>query len=167
VTRHGSRLRRLYTEHDLLASECLRAGVWTGLDGPGLAACLSALVHESRREDGPAPRLPSGRVGDALEKTMRVWSDLQALESTYRLSTLREPDPSLAWAMQRWARGHNLDTVLRDTDLAAGDFVRRCKQLVDLLGQVADATDDPAVRRSAQQAVDGVLRGVVAHTSLS
>src|SRR5215213_6425525 len=161
VTRHGSRLRRLYTEHDLLASECLRAGVWTGLDGPGLAACLSALVHESRRDDGPPPRLPSGRLGQALEQTMRVWSDLQALESTYRLSTLREPDPGLAWAMQRWARGHNLDTVLRDTDLAAGDFVRRCKQLVDLLGQVADAADDPGVRRSAQQAVDGVLRGVV------
>src|SRR3954470_11855996 len=163
VTRHGSRLRRLYTEHDLLASECLRAGVWKVRDGPGLAALLSPLLHESRREDGPPPRLPSGRVGEALEATARVWSDLQALEARYRLSTLREPDPGLAWAMQRWARGHSLDTVLRDTDLAAGDFVRRCKQLVDLLGQVADAADDVGVRRAAQQAVDGVLRGVVAH----
>src|SRR4051795_4439321 len=167
VTRHGSRLRRLYTEHDLLASECLRAGVWKGLDGPGLAAVLSALVHESRREDGPPPRLPSGRVGEALEATARVWSDLQALEARYRLSTLREPDPGLAWAMQRWARGHSLDTVLPATALAAGDFVRRCKQLVDRLGQVADAADDLGVRRAAQQAVDGVLRGVVAHSSLN
>jgi ATP-dependent RNA helicase HelY len=167
VTRHGARLRRLYTEHDLLASECLRAGVWSGLDGPALAACLSALVHESRREDGPPARLPSGRLGEALEATVRVYSDLQGLEAEHRLSTLREPDLGLAWAMQRWARGHSLDTVLRDTDLAAGDFVRRCKQLVDLLGQVALATDDPSVRRAAEQAVDGVLRGVVAHSALA
>ena len=66
VTRHGARLRRLYTEHDLLASECLREGVWAGLDGPALAACLSALVHESRREEGPPPRLPSPFLPSAL-----------------------------------------------------------------------------------------------------
>ena len=29
--------------------------------------------------------------------------------------------------------------MLRDVDLAAGDFVRWCKQLADLLGQIADA----------------------------
>jgi hypothetical protein len=38
---------------------------------------------------------------------------------------------------------------------------------VDLLGQVALATDDPAIRRAADQAVDGVLRGVVAHSALA
>lgn len=69
--------------------------------------------------------------------------------------------------MQRWARGQGLDAVLRDGDLAAGDFVRRCKQLVDLLDQVAGAADDPAVRRAARQAIDGVLRGVVAHSAVA
>ena len=55
-----------------------------------------------------------------------------------------------------------LETVLRDTDLAAGDFVRRCKQLVDLLDQIADAAPEPELRSTARRAVDAVLRGVVA-----
>jgi ATP-dependent RNA helicase HelY len=64
--------------------------------------------------------------------------------------------------MHRWASGRDLDQVLRGSDLTAGDFVRRCKQVVDLLGQVADAADDAEVRRTARKAMDAILRGVVA-----
>ena len=167
VTRDGQRLRRLYTELDLLTAECLRAGVWNGLDGAGLAACLSALVHESRRDDAPAPRLPSGLVGQALERTLVLWAELEDREGQHRLSTQRQPDIGLAAAMHRWARGEGLDAVLRDTDLAAGDFVRRCKQLVDLLGQVAEASDDPALQRAAHDGVTLVLRGVVAQSPVA
>jgi ATP-dependent RNA helicase HelY len=167
VTASGERLRHLYTELDLLTAECLRAGVWRGLDGPGLAACLSTLVHESRRDDALDSRVPGGAVGAALDDTLRLWAELEELEEQHGLSTLRQPDPGLAWSMQRWARGQGLDAVLRDGDLAAGDFVRRCKQLVDLLDQVAGAADDTAVRKAARQAIDGVLRGVVAHSAVA
>ncbi len=164
VTPDGERLRRIYSEHDLLVAECLRGGVWRGLDGPGLAAVLSALVHETRRDDAGPPHLPGGSVGRALEETGREWARLEVVEREHRLATLREPDPGLASAMARWASGQSLDTVLRDSDLAAGDFVRRCKQLVDLLGQVLAAADDTQGRAAARQAIDGVLRGVVAHS---
>jgi len=46
--------------------------------------------------------------------------------------------------------------------MAAGDFVRRCKQIVDLLDQVGKAAGDAVLRRTARTAVDSVLRGVVA-----
>jgi ATP-dependent RNA helicase HelY len=167
VTPAGERLRRLYTELDLLTAECLQAGIWRGLDGPGLAACLSALVHESRRDDSLDPTLPAGAVGLALDETLRLWGELEEIEAEHGLSTLRRPDVGLARPMQRWAQGQSLDAVLRDGDLAAGDFVRRCKQLVDLLDQVAGATDDMAVRRAARRGIDGVLRGVVAHSAVS
>jgi ATP-dependent RNA helicase HelY len=166
VTAAGTRLRRLYTELDLLTAECLRNGVWRGLDGPGLAACLSALVHEPRRDDAH-PRVPGGTVGAALDETLRLWAELEEVEAEHGVSTLRRPDTGLAWPMQRWARGQSLEAVLRDGDLAAGDFVRRCKQLVDLLDQVAGAADDVRVRRAARQAIDGVLRGVVAHSAVT
>ena len=39
--------------------------------------------------------------------------------------------------------GQRLDVVLRDQDLAAGDFVRRCKMVVDLLGQISSAAESP------------------------
>jgi ATP-dependent RNA helicase HelY len=162
VTPQGQRLRRLYTELDLLAAECLRTGVWDDLDGPGLASVLSALVHESRREEqGMAPRVPGGPVEQALQEMVRTWAGLEDRERGHRLPVSGEPDPGLAWAMHRWARGQSLEAVLRDSDLAAGDFVRRCKQLVDLLGQVAEASSG-SVRRAAQDAIERVRRGVVA-----
>jgi ATP-dependent RNA helicase HelY len=167
VTPAGERLRHLYTELDLLTAECLRTGAWRGLDGPGLAACLSALVHESRRDDGLEPQVPGGAVGAALDDTLRLWAELEEIEAEHRVSTLRRPDTGLARPVQRWARGQSLDAVLREGDLAAGDFVRRCKQLVDLLDQVAGAADDTVVRRAARQAIDGVLRGVVAHSAVA
>ncbi|MBC7310206.1 MAG: hypothetical protein H5T81_09310, partial [Tetrasphaera sp.] len=42
------------------------------------------------------------------------------------------------------------------------DFVRRCKQLVDLLDQIADAAPTPQLRATARKAVGAVMRGVVA-----
>jgi ATP-dependent RNA helicase HelY len=162
VTAEGQRLRRLYTELDLLTAECLREGVLNGLDGPGLAAVLSSLIHESRRDDQDlAPRVPGGAVEDALRRMVRIWAGLEDRERDHRLPISGEPDAGLAWAMHRWARGQSLEAVLRDGDLAAGDFVRRCKQLVDLLGQVADAASGD-VRASARDAIERVRRGVVA-----
>ncbi len=162
VTPEGQRLRRLYTELDLLAAECLRHRVWDGLDGPSLAAVLSALIHESRRDDREvAPRLPGGPVEGALQEMVRIWAALEDRERDHRLPISGEPDAGLAWAMHRWARGQSLEAVLRDSDLAAGDFVRRCKQLIDLLGQVSDASTG-SVRAAAQDAIERVRRGVVA-----
>ena len=51
----GGALRRLYTEKDLLAAECLRHGVWRRLDPAGLAAAVSMLVHEPRRTRARSP----------------------------------------------------------------------------------------------------------------
>ena len=53
-------------------------------------------------------------------------------------------------------------TPLEASELTAGDFVRRCKQIIDLLDQLADLDGYPAVSASAKRAVDLLLRGVVA-----
>jgi len=172
VTEQGARLGRLYGELDLLTAECIRHQVWDGLPAAELAACVSALVYESRqREEVGPPRLPGGRVRPALEQTVRLWSDLDALESEHHLDFLREPDLGFAWAAYRWASGHRLEAVLADSDLTAGDFVRWTKQLMDLLGQIADAAEtaeqDSGVRRTARAAVDALRRGVVAYSSVT
>ena len=55
--------------------------------------------------------------------------------------------------------------------MTAGDFVRWCKQLVDLLGQVATgrrglSPHGAELRRTTRKAVDAVRRGVVAYQSV-
>ena len=87
---------------------------------------------------------------------------LEELEGAHALQQTGEPDGGLAWAVHRWASGRRLDEVLSGSELTAGDFVRRCKQVVDLLDQVADAAPEPHLRGVARTAVDKVMRGVVA-----
>ena len=141
VTPDGQRLGRLYTELDLLAAECLRRGLWDDLSPAELAACVSALSFESRQaDDVQPPRLPKGRVPEALAATVRTWGELDQLEKDNDLSFLREPDLGFAWAAYRWARGARLESVLDESpDLTPGDFVRSVKQLIDLLDQIASA----------------------------
>jgi ATP-dependent RNA helicase HelY len=163
VTALGQTLRRLYTEKDLLAAECLRRGMWRRLDPAGLAACVSALVYEPRGEDtDPAPPMPTDDVADAITGMADLWAALEDRERGAALPSSSAPDAGMAWMVHRWASGQRLEAVLRGQDVAAGDFVRRCKQVVDLLGQIADAAPEPELRRTARRAVDAVLRGVVA-----
>jgi ATP-dependent RNA helicase HelY len=169
VTAEGRRLGRLYTELDLLTAECLRAGLWDRLTPPELAACVSALVFESRQSDDAGPaRLPGGGAREALAEMTRLWAHLDSVETDHHLDFLREPDLGFAWAAHRWASGARLDAVLGEADLQAGDFVRWIKQLVDLLGQVAEAAPEGSpVRATARKALDAVRRGVVAYSSVS
>ncbi len=168
VTSYGQVLMRIYTEMDLVAAECLRAGLWDTLTPPDLAAALSVLVYESRRpDDASAPRPPRGPVREVIGEMIRVWGDLDRLEKENHVDFLREPDLGLAWAAQRWAEGGNLDEVLTETDLAAGDFVRWMKQLLDLTGQVADAAGPGALRDTARATLDALKRGVVSYSSVT
>lgn len=173
VTDDGRRLARLYGELDLLASECLRDGVWEGLPPAELAGCVSALVYEARSsDDALPPRLPGGRAKQALAEMVRIWGRLDALEEEHRITAAegvgqREPDLGFAWAAYRWADGHGLDEVLRDADMPAGDFVRWCKQVIDVLGQLsAAAPDGGTVGKNARRAIEEMRRGVVAYTSV-
>ena len=168
VTERGQRLMRLYSDVDLLAAEALRHGLWDDLSPAGLAAALSALVYEARRSDDVrAPRVPGGGVKQALDQTQRLWADLDTLERQNRLDFLRPPDVGMSWIAYRWAEGDDLDDLLGDSDMSAGDFVRRMKQLLDLVGQVADAAGDTPLRTTARDAVRAMRRGVVAYSGLA
>ncbi len=168
VTDRGRHLMRIYTDMDLVAAESLRHGLWDDLSASELASVLSVLVFEARRaDDSSVPRLPGGRVKDVIGEMVRLWGDLDALEREHKLDFLREPDLGFAWAAYRWAEGDDLDDVLGGTSLAAGDFVRWMKQLLDLTGQVADAAGDSPLRGVARQAVHRLKRGIVAYSSLT
>ncbi|QBX57073.1 DEAD/DEAH box helicase [Nocardioides seonyuensis] len=168
VTDRGRHLRRIYTDMDLVAAEAMREGLFDDLTPSELAAVLSALVFEARRaDDASSPKLPGQRVRDVLGELVRLWGHLDALERQHKLDFLREPDVGFVWAAWRWAEGDELDDVLMVTGLAAGDFVRWMKQLLDLAGQVADAAADAPLRKNARETVKLLKRGVVAYSVLA
>ncbi len=168
VTTDGRRLSRLYSELDLVAAECLRLGVWDELAADELAACLSALVHESRSSDqAPEPRLPRGRVPDVVAAMQSTWAELDRMEREHRVTYLRRPDFGFAWAAFRWAHGASLDEVLGDAQVTAGDFVRTMRQLLDVIDQVADAAGASPVRVTARAASKLLRHGVIDYSSLA
>ncbi|MFC5994697.1 DEAD/DEAH box helicase [Pseudonocardia hispaniensis] len=168
VTEHGQRLARIWGESELLAAECLRHGVWEGLEPAELAAVVSSLVYESRRDNGPMPRVPSGPVSEALTDTLRIWADLEADERRHRIDRTRQPDLGFAWPIHRWARGESLAQVLAAAEqngheLSAGDFVRWCRQVLDLLDQLVGVVGKSTpLGRAATKAAGAIRRGVVA-----
>jgi ATP-dependent RNA helicase HelY len=170
VTEPGRMLGRIWTEADLLVAECLRADVFAGLSPPELAGAVSVVLYEARRESDESAPVPRGPLGDAVGRIVDLWAGLEADEAARGLELTREPDTGFVWPIYRWARGEPLSKVLAsaqglDGDLPAGDFVRWARQVVDLLGQLAE-TSSP-VRATARAAMDAVNRGVLAYNSVS
>jgi len=166
VAAAGRTLKRIYGERDLLVAECLRTGAWNELDAASLAAMAAAIVYEPRREEQNTPErfLPRGAFRSALERTQDIWSRLDDSEREHKLPGSNPISTGLSLAMHQWSKGANLDTVLIEAELAAGDFVRWCKQTIDLLDQLR-IVDGP-VGRNSRQALDSIRRGIVAYSSL-
>ncbi|HYN72535.1 MAG TPA: DEAD/DEAH box helicase [Nakamurella sp.] len=173
LTPAGRTLSRIWSESDLVVSECLRRGLWEGLDHAELAAVVSALVFESRRDSSGVGRTAQARstaAAEAMAATVRVWSEITSQERAFGLPATREPDLGFAAALSAWARGGSLTdamtvAVAGGTDVTAGDFVRWCRQAVDLLDQVAVVADG-VVAETAGAAVTALRRGVVAMGSV-
>ncbi|OIN81571.1 DEAD/DEAH box helicase [Mycobacterium malmoense] len=173
VTDDGRLLARIYSESDLLIAECLRTGAWAGLKPAELAAGVSAVLYEARGGDGPgaafAAEVPTQRLRQALQQTSRLSTALRADEQAHRIAPSREPDDGFVHVIYRWARTGDLAAALAAADvtgagspLSAGDFVRWCRQVLDLLDQVRNAAPDAELRATAKRAINDVRRGVVA-----
>lgn len=171
VTDAGRLLARIYSESDLLVAECLRGGQWQGLQPAELAAVLSAVLFESRGDAAGGVLgvdIPTAGLRRALAQTRRISADLRGDEQRHRLAPSREPDEGFVTAVYRWATTGDLAAALAASDvgsgsaLSAGDFVRWCRQVLDLLDQVRNAAPQSALRNTAKRAVNDVRRGVVA-----
>ncbi|MEZ5113521.1 MAG: DEAD/DEAH box helicase [Nocardioidaceae bacterium] len=167
VSPNGKSLMRIYTDLDLLIAESLRNKSWSTLDAPSLAAVLSTLVYQARKPEGDSPaHLPTGQLRMVLEGLSELADNLLDLERQHDLAQLRQPDLGLVAAIYQWSRGAELEEVLDLCDLAAGDFVRWVKQIVDLAGQVAQASPDKQMRAVCNDLITSVRRGVVAYSSM-
>jgi len=172
VTDDGRLLARIYSESDLLVAECLRSGTWEGLDAAELAAVVSSVLYESRGDAPGAPdgtEVPTGKLRRGLNHTRRLWTELRADEQRHRIAQSREPEDGFVPVIYRWATTGDLTTALAASDasgtgtpLSAGDFVRWCRQVLDLLDQVRNAAPTATLRATAKRAINDIRRGVVA-----
>ena len=169
ISESGNRLRRIYGDRDLLVALCLQAGAFDDLSAPEVAAFVSCLVFQAKREEtGIRPKMPSVSLESAVDIAVREWSVLTDREEQHKLPLSGEPELGLVWPMYKWAQGRSLLAALQGTELAAGDFVRWAKQVIDLLDQLVKVPDmDPKLVTLCRQAIPLVRRGVVAYSVVS
>jgi ATP-dependent RNA helicase HelY len=165
VSEQGRMLARIYAELDLVAAECIRAGVFIGLTHPQLAAVLASLVFEARKSDEPGrrPRMPDARTNLAMTEVRRIWREVSLVERDARLDRGPEPDIGFSEVAYGWAAGRGLQAVLEGSDLTAGDFVRWIRQVADFAGQIADAAGPGELHETARLLVRSMRRGVVTY----
>jgi len=155
VTGAGKVLARIYAERDLLIAECLRTGVFEDLSASELAGALSACVYEPRlsAQSIGLPVAPGSRLGQCLRAQLGVSHRIHDLESLARIEASSGAEPALAGSVQAWCDGAQLADILDATELTAGDFVRWCKQLLDVVGQIASLSPPPDASPEQARAV--------------
>ncbi|UXN31106.1 RNA helicase [Glutamicibacter sp. M10] len=168
LTDSGRRLRRIYGDRDLLTSQILETGKLTKLNSDELCAVVASLVYQARRDgDRADPKMPTDKIADIWNSTIKIWGELSDAEEALSLDPTAPPESGLIWPMYKWARGASLNSALRGTDMAPGDFVRWAKQVIDTLDQFAKNPElPPMLVRNAYKAVDQVKRGVVAYSNV-
>jgi ATP-dependent RNA helicase HelY len=109
--------------------------------------------------------MPTAAADERYRRLIRTWQRIRRAEDDHHVELCRELDPGFAIPIFHWAEGKPLEAVLGETGSAAGDFVRNCKQLLDLLRQISDVAggDTAGLVRAANEAVN---HGVVAYTGV-
>ena len=165
VTEKGRTLARIYGEGDLLIGEALADGLLNDLSPSEVAALVSSVVYESRERVPLAGSMPTGASTERYQRLERIWRRIRRAEDEHQVQLCRELDAGFGVPVFHWAEGKPLEDVLQETEMAPGDFVRNCKQLLDLLRQIEDVAE-PAVSELVGQGRASVQHGVVAYTGV-
>ena len=167
LTEEGLRLARIHNESDLLIAQCLRRRIWDDLDPAELAGVVSTCVFDNRKSVPGDVDVPTERLAKAMENTERLWEEVVSDEERHGLPLTRPVEGELATAMHQWTAGAPLSYCIQaaaanGASLTPGDFVRSCRQVIDVLNQIKSAGYSDDIRAHARQAVEAMRRGVVA-----
>ncbi len=165
VTDKGRSLSRIYGEGDILVAEALARGLFHDLQPAEVAALLSTVVYEGRERVPLSGGMPTGATRERYELFQRTWRRIRRTEDDHQVQLCRELEAGFAAPIFHWASGRPLDEILAETEMAPGDFVRNCKQLLDLLRQVEEVASADVAALFAE-ARSAMLRGVVAYTGV-
>jgi ATP-dependent RNA helicase HelY len=117
------------------------------------------FTFEPRRADPEEVRLV-GVVADRYSRIEAVWKVVTEIEAQRRVPATRNPESGFAPQAYGWVAGADLEEIFGDDNFAAGDFVRNCRQLLDLMRQIRDAF--PSLSAVAGAAISSTDRGIVA-----
>lgn len=162
LTPSGVVLSKIYAECDLLIAESIKRGFLNDLTNAELAAILSVFVYEGKQiQDGYTTSVPTQKVKRVLSEIESLLVELQMDEASRNIAKTRGIDASFAIAIHDWVCRVNLDTVLEESNLAPGDFVRWVKQILDLSNQLINSEVDESLRRQLREVKNQANYGII------
>ncbi|MEX2420940.1 MAG: hypothetical protein WD670_03895, partial [Actinomycetota bacterium] len=161
----GETLTRIYGEGDVLVAEAIHAGLFEGLTPAETAAFVSTMVYEPRERFPRPGQMPTEESAARFREGLELLRTIRDAESAHQVELCRDLEHGFAEPIHHWSDGRPLDDILEEADMTPGDFVRNCKQLLDLLRQVEEVAR-PETAALFARARASVLRGVVAYTGL-
>jgi ATP-dependent RNA helicase HelY len=165
LTTKGRTLTRIYGEGDLLVGEALEAGLLDDLRPSEVVGLLSAVIYEGRERVPLSGEMPTAETKERYERLQRLWRKVRRTEDEHQVQLCRELEAGFATPIYHWAEGEALNDILAETEMAPGDFIRNCKQLVDLLRQIEEVAS-PETAAQVRAGREAILRGVVAYTGV-
>lgn len=161
VTDFGQRLRRIYSERDLLIALCVSRGLWDACGPAELAAALAAVVCDE--DDSTLGEAFTPELQDVLDSIASLWQDLTQRETRFGAETTPAPNNNYPGALWLWIKGADLEDVLDSAQVSAGDFVRAANQITDMIVQLKHAVDPSSqLYRTLGEAHRLLDKGVVA-----
>lgn len=158
----GELLSGMHTELDLLTAEVVRRGTFDSANPAAAAAIAAALTYEARGDDETAVVLPTEEIRQSMMEVHRAWAAITEVEAAHGLQPTRSLDYGMVPPIFRWATGAPLIQVLAGQTFLPGDFVRWCRQSIDLLRHIANSDHaSTSTRRSAHAAVRAIDRDIV------
>ena len=111
--------------------------------------------------------MPTEPTLERYEMLQRMWRQIRRTEDEHQVQLCRELEQGFAEPIFHWAEGKPLEAILAETEMAPGDFVRNCKQLIDLLRQVEDVAEPATSALAAVGAPGGAARRRRLHRGLA
>jgi ATP-dependent RNA helicase HelY len=163
----GEMLAHVYGESDILVTEAIENRLLADLDPAEIASMISTLVYEPRERIPRPGDNATATTAQRFRELSALWANVRRSEERHRVELCRELELGFATPIYHWAKGRSLEEVLGETRMTPGDFVRNCKQLLDLMRQIEEVVpgwDQPAATiKAAREAIN---RGVVAYTGV-
>ncbi len=164
-TEAGELNAHIRATNGLLIAEVVRRGTLDALQPVEMAAVISTLIFEARRQmavniDG----VPKG-VKAAVASVFGIATDISFTQERFGIRVPVNVEIALVPTILAWGNGADWQQVARAVDLDDGDLVRAFRQLIDLLHQLRAAPGMPATFTSRiSEAIQKLDRDVISAT---
>jgi superfamily II RNA helicase len=121
--------------YEIQVAELLFSGVMEQMDMHQLACTFTALIHEDRRRpDARGHRKELGPLMQSANDAVRRFIAIETLQGIPH--PIKEPDWSIAPAVDCWSRGGTVEDIERLAHSDAGDVVRTLRMAIQMMRQV-------------------------------